>query len=52
MNKNLQQLREQIQEDLLTYIELIDPHQKLLTENDKDVFCNIVVRNFEELAKD
>jgi hypothetical protein len=50
MNKNqLNSLREQIQEDILSYLEAIDPEGYNIPENDRDQLCQIVVNNFKGL---
>lgn len=50
MNKDqLDSAKEQIQEDILTYLEAIDPEGYNIPENDRDQLCQIVVNNFKAL---
>ena len=50
MNKDqLNSLREQIQEDILSYLEAIDPDGSHILESDRDQLCQIVVNNFKGL---
>lgn len=45
-------LPEQIQEDILTYAECIDPDKKFLTDDVLDELCNIVIRNCGQFKND
>ncbi len=45
---NLDSLKEQIQEDILSYAECIDPDKKILTDRLLDEICTIVVDNFKK----
>ncbi len=44
-------VREQIQEDILSYASLIDDEQIFLNDAVLDELCNIVVSNFTQLLK-
>lgn len=50
-NKQLIEVREQIQEDIISYLEVIDPDGFHIPESDRDRLCQIVVDNFEKLLK-
>ena len=44
-------VREQIQEDILSYASLIDDEQIFMNNDVLDELCNIVVSNFTQLLK-
>jgi hypothetical protein len=44
-------VREQIQEDILSYASLIDDEQIFLNDDVLDELCNIVCDNFTQLLK-
>lgn len=49
MNTQLLSVREQIQQDILTYASFIDDEKIFFNDEVLDELCEIVVRNFEKL---
>lgn len=44
-------VREQIQEDILSYAKMVDDEQIFLNDSVLDELCNIVIDNFATLLK-
>ena len=49
MNTQLLSVREQIQQDILTYASFVDDEKIFFNDEILDELCEIVVRNFEKL---
>jgi len=49
MNTQLLSVREQIQQDILTYASFVDDEKIFFNDEVLDELCEIVVRNFEKL---
>ncbi len=48
MNKEPKQICEQIQEDIISYCDYVDPQGLFLNRNMVDELCQIVVDNFKK----
>jgi hypothetical protein len=49
MTRTLKQLKEQIQEDIISYASVIDDEKLFFTDNVIDELCQIVVDNINKL---
>jgi hypothetical protein len=48
MNKKLKEIQEQIQHDIISYCDFMDPEGVFFTNHIQDELCQIVVDNFKK----